>query len=125
MFIPLHTKSNYSPGYGTATVEELVGRAVADGYPALALTDIENLYGQPRFHEAARQHGVRPITGVELRSGYGPAALGDREERLLLLARDRSGYESICRIITARRGTRSYASDRPIDVLKSDLRGLF
>ena len=41
MFVPLHTKSHFSLGYGTASIEELVDRAAALGYPALALTDLD------------------------------------------------------------------------------------
>src|SRR6266851_621085 len=100
MFAPLHTKSEHSAGYGTASVEELLRRALDFGYPALALTDLENLYGQVKFHHAARLLGVKPITGVELRSGYGPRTLGCKQGRLILLARDRAGYQSLCRVIT-------------------------
>jgi DNA polymerase III alpha subunit len=81
-----------------------VRRAAGFGYPALALTDVENLYGQVKFHHAARLYGIKPITGVELRSGYAAAKLGRKEGRLILLARDRTGYESLCRILTRRRG---------------------
>src|SRR5215472_8173318 len=107
MFVPLHTKSEHSPGYGTASVDDLLRHAAAYGYPAVALTDVENLYGQVKFHHAARLHGIKPITGVELRSGYGPGQLGQKERRLVLLARDEAGYQSLCRIITRRRAAPS------------------
>src|SRR5437868_14220314 len=125
MFAPLHTKSEHSAGYGTASVHELVRRAAEFGCPALALTDVENLYGQVKFHHAARHWGVKPITGVELRAGYGPGTLGRKERRLVLLARDRSGYESLCRIITRRRGTAEPQDEEPIRCLDSEPRGWF
>jgi DNA polymerase III alpha subunit len=87
-------------------------RAAALGLPALALTDVENLHGQPRFHRAARALGLRPILGVELRAGYAPGTLGLREGRLVLLARDRAGYAALCRVLTRRR-TRSIATPTP------------
>ncbi|MBN1441129.1 MAG: DNA polymerase III subunit alpha [Planctomycetes bacterium] len=71
--IPLHVQSHYSLRGGTASVARLVERASALGLPALALTDEENLYGQVIFHRAARQRGIRPVTGVELRGT--PASL--------------------------------------------------
>src|ERR1044071_9275043 len=109
MFAPLHCKSEYSLGYGTATVEELVEAAVGYGYPAIALTDIENVYGQVRFHHAARAAGVKPITGVELRAGYSADSCGVKSGRLILLARNRAGYAALCRIVTARRlGLRAF-----------------
>src|SRR5437879_137978 len=131
MFAPLHTKSEHSPGYGTASVDELLRRAAAYGYPALALTDVENLYGQVKFHHAARLRGIKPITGVELRSGYGPGELGRKERRLVLLARDQTGYQSLCRIITRRRGGSSRKAqssspdDAPIRCLDAEPRGIF
>src|SRR5215813_9535237 len=94
MLIPLHTKSHYSLGHGTASIQRLVERATVLGIPALALTDIENLYGQVVFHRLAREKGLHPITGSELRSG---------SRRLVLLAHDRTGYQNLCRIITRRK----------------------
>jgi DNA-directed DNA polymerase III PolC len=113
MFVLLHTKSEHSPGYGTASADDLLRRAAGYGYPALALTDVENLYGQVKFHHAARLRGIKPITGVELRSGYGPRTLGEKERRLILLARDHTGYQTLCRVITRRRGGIIYEPDAP------------
>src|SRR6266567_1514009 len=105
MFVPLHLKSDYSLGYGTASIDELVERAAALGYRSLALTDLENLYGQVRFHHQCRLHGIRPLTGLELRPGFdGRRDPGRREGRLVLLALNESGYRSLCRIVSRRRG---------------------
>jgi DNA polymerase III alpha subunit len=105
MFVPLHVKSDYSIGYGTASVDELVAKAAALGYRAVALTDLENLYGQVRFHRQCRLHGIRPITGVELRPGFDPrVGPGSRAGRVILLAMDFNGYNSLCRIVGRRRG---------------------
>lgn len=60
MFVPLHTKSHHSLGYGNASVDELVERAAELGYHALVLTDLENLYGQVKFHRLCR---VANMTG--------------------------------------------------------------
>src|SRR4051812_27231516 len=107
MFVPLHVKSEYSLGLGTAPVEELLRLASERGFAALALTDVENLYGQVRFHLAARSHGVRPITGLELRGPW----------RLVMLARDLAGYESLCRIVSRRRED-SIRESEPLDFLR-------
>jgi len=48
----------------------------AFGLPALALTDVENLYGQVRFRRAAHACGVKPVTGLELRADYRAGTLG-------------------------------------------------
>ena len=86
------------------TVDELVERAAALGYRSLALTDLENLYGQVRFHDRCRQHRIRPITGIELRPGFeGRTNPGNRAGRVVLLALDDSGYRNLGRIVSRRR----------------------
>ena len=125
MYAPLHTKSHYSLGDGCTPVDALVERAAALGFPALGLTDVENLCGQVQFHQAARARGVVPITGVELRAGFGPGETGLLEGRLILLARDRRGYESLCRIVTSRRCTSFDSSPDPVRCLDAFPSGLF
>jgi DNA polymerase-3 subunit alpha len=106
MFTPLHVKSAYSLGYGTASIQELLECAVAQGYCSLALTDLENLYGQVHFHHQCRLHGIHAITGIELRQGFdGRGKPGDKKGRVVLLACDEAGYRSLCRIVSRRRGT--------------------
>lgn len=118
MTIPLHVKSHYSLGYGTASPEALVERAAALGYSALALTDIENLAGQLRFHDLCRARGIRPISGVELRPGFDRRHPGSRAGRVVLLARSRAGYRSLCRIVSRRRGgDEEPAVADPVDAL--------
>ncbi|MDQ3774672.1 MAG: DNA polymerase III subunit alpha [Pseudomonadota bacterium] len=100
-------------------------RAGMFGIPAMALTDVENLYGQVRFHRAARSYGIKPITGVELRAQYQAGTLGCKSGRLVLLARDRLGYESLCRIITRRRSAVRQRGYDPLDCLKAEPSGMF
>jgi len=105
VYVPLHVKSESSIGYGVVPVAALAERAAELGLAALALTDLENLYAQVEHHAACRDHGVRALTGVELRSGFdGHRRLGERAGRLVLLARDETGYEDLCRIVSHRRG---------------------
>lgn len=132
MFVPLHVKSDYSLGYGTASVEELAGRAAALGYQSMALTDLENLYGQVRFHHACRARGLRAITGVELRPGFdGRRNLGRRAGRVVLLAMNESGYRSLCRIISRRRGAagsrtgKGRLGEDPVPLVIEEADGLF
>src|SRR2546423_1019872 len=126
MFAPLHVRSDRSPGDGTAPVVELIRRTAAAGFAALALTDVENLYAQVELHHAARAHGVKAITGVELRAGHAPHALGRRSGRLVLLARDREGYESLCRVVTRRRtGPRDQPTGDPCACLEDAPRGVW
>src|SRR5439155_13702396 len=63
--------------------------------------------------------------GLELRAGFGARSLGRKAGRIVLLARDREGYESLCRIISARRAARARIDDEPIRCLDARPTGVF
>lgn len=89
-FVHLHVHSHYSFWEGTAPVEALVRQATSCGMEALALTDSDLLSGALSFARAARAEGLRPIAGMSLTLEGG--------HRLTLLAPERGGYESLCRL---------------------------
>jgi DNA polymerase-3 subunit alpha/error-prone DNA polymerase len=93
VFTHLQTHSCYSLLYGVRPVDEMVDAAAARGYGALALTDINNLYGMHDFTEACSRRGVRPVIGVEFRTD---------DARALVLARDRRGFSRLTRLTSAR-----------------------
>ena len=100
-FVSLHTHSCFSFLDGTSTPEELVEAALDQGMDALAVTDTNGLYGAVRFWNAARERGIKPIFGTELRILDDPAAPKGSVSHLVLLARDRAGWTSLCRIVSA------------------------
>ena len=65
-YVELHSHSNFSFQEGASTIEELIGRAVELGYPALALTDHDNLCGAMRFARKAKRVDLQPIIGAEV-----------------------------------------------------------
>ena len=65
-YVELHCHSAYSFLDGASRPEELAAAAAAHGYPALALTDHDGVWGAMEFAQACRALGVRPITGAEL-----------------------------------------------------------
>jgi DNA polymerase-3 subunit alpha len=71
--------------------------------PALALTDLANLFGMVKFYTAARGAGVKPIIGADVwiadEDAKDPAH--DTTARLLLLAKNRAGYLRLCELLTA------------------------
>src|SRR5690625_1548788 len=64
-FTHLHVHSQYSVLQGTANVKDLVAKAKADGMPAVALTDLGNMFGIFSFVRAAHREGIKPIIGAE------------------------------------------------------------
>ena len=57
-FVHLRLHSEYSVTDGIVRLEDAVQRAAADGMPALAMTDLANLFGLVKFYRAARAAGV-------------------------------------------------------------------
>src|SRR5262245_59621592 len=102
MFVHLNVHSDSSLHARPSRVEELAARAGAQGHRALALTDTDAAYGLHLFQTCAEAAGVRPIHGVEL---HEPATSsgGAGGARAVLLAKDATGYRSLCRLITRRR----------------------
>jgi error-prone DNA polymerase len=91
MYTHLHVHSNYTFCRGASRIEELVDAALDRGMSAMALTDTNGVYGLVWFLQYAAERGLRPIVGAELRT---------ETERATLLARNRDGYETLCRIIS-------------------------
>jgi len=96
-YVELHCHSYYSLLDGASSPEKLIERAAVLGYPALALTDHDGLYGTVRFYRAAREQGVKPILGAEVRVDPQDGA-GDH---LVLLAESQEGYANLCRLLSA------------------------
>ena len=65
-YVELHAHSAYSFLDGASLPEELAARAAELGYDALALTDHDGVYGSLEFAHAAKQLGLRAITGAEV-----------------------------------------------------------
>ena len=65
-YVELHCHSAFSFLDGASTPTELAAAAAELGYPALALTDHDGVWGSMEFAHACRALGVRPITGAEL-----------------------------------------------------------
>jgi len=64
-FTHLHVHTEYSMLDGAARLDELVAKAVADGQPALGITDHGNMYGVLDFYKECRSQGVNPVIGTE------------------------------------------------------------
>ena len=92
-YVELHCHSAYSFLDGASHPEELVARAAELGYPALALTDHDGVYGSLEFAHAAKHAGIRPITGAEVTLEGG--------RHIMLLCESGRGYANLCRILTA------------------------
>jgi error-prone DNA polymerase len=91
-YVELHCRSAFSFLEGSSVPEELVARAAALDFPALALLDRDNISGAARFHMAAKKAGIRAHIGAEITCTDGHS--------YPLLAENRTGYQNLCRLIT-------------------------
>ena len=126
MYIELHCHSGFSFLDGASHPEELVLRAQELGYPALALTDHDGLYGSMEFAQSARLAGIQPITGAEvtLRDCF-PGVEDPATHHVTLLAETPTGYANLCRLLTESHMTSERGAPRlPLDVLLAPTEGL-
>ncbi len=107
-FVHLHTHSEYSLLDGANRIPDLLDRVQALGMDSLAITDHGNLHGAWSFYAEAKARKIRPILGFEAYLAFGsrharekPAAdvpLGAPYSHLVLLAKNRIGYQNLIRL---------------------------
>ena len=95
-YVELRCASAFSFLDGASLPEDLVCQAAELGLPAMALIDTNGVYGAPRFHQAAKEAGLRALVGAEVTLDRA----GD-DLRLTLLVEDRAGYRNLCRLLTS------------------------
>ena len=97
-FIHLRIHSEYSIADGINRIGEVVTAAKRDSMPALALTDLSNVFGLVKFYKEARGAGLKPIVGCDVFVTND----GDRDQpfRVLLLCQSNAGYLRLCELLT-------------------------
>ncbi len=94
-YAELHALSNFSFQRGASHPEELVERAHALGYSAIAITDECSVAGVVRAHGEAKKLGIHLVLGAEFKLQDAPVPL-----TLILLAHDLEGWGQLCEFIT-------------------------
>jgi DNA polymerase-3 subunit alpha len=115
-FTHLHVHTEFSMLDGASRLDELVAAAVADGQPALGITDHGNMYGVLDFYRECKSQGIKPIIGTEAymahesrherpaRRGRIDDTGGDTESgsklyyHLTLLAENTTGYRNLIQL---------------------------
>lgn len=128
IYAELHCHSALSLLDGASLPESLAERAAELGYPALAITDHDEMGGVVRFGTACEAVGIGGILGVELtvRVPDEFKTYGTRNTHLVLLAESRDGYRNIASLVThARMHTDRGSPHVPWDVLTTHTRDVF
>jgi len=126
-YVELHCHSGFSFLDGASHPEELVLRAAELGYPALALTDHNGLYGSMEFAQAARRANLQPITGAEvtLRDCFAGIDEPAGGHHVTLLAETPQGYANLSRLLTeAHMGSERGDPRLPLNALLARSQGL-
>jgi DNA polymerase III subunit alpha len=97
-FVHLRCHSEYSIVDGIVRIDDYIAAANKDAMPAVALTDLSNLFGAIKFYKAARDNGIKPVLGCEL--WLENAKNRDQAFRLLLLVQSNAGYLKLCQLIS-------------------------
>ena len=96
-FVHLRTHSEFSVVDGMLRIDDAAEAARADGQVALALTDLNNLFGAVQFYQACRGQGIKPLLGVDV---WMEPEGGDKQpSRLLLMVQDMQGYLNLCDLL--------------------------
>ena len=104
-FAHLHLHTEYSLLDGACRIAGIMDRVKELGQTAVAITDHGVMYGCIDFYKAAKAAGVKPIIGCEVyvaRRGMEDRIYGlDNDPyHLVLLCKDRKGYENLCLMVS-------------------------
>ena len=102
MYIHLRLHTEFSVVDGTVRVDEAVKAAVQHGQGALAVTDLNNLFGAVKFYKEARSQGVKPLLAAELwLEAFGSTEAGTEAvlSRVILLVQNKQGYLNLSELI--------------------------
>ena len=92
-FVHFGVHSEFSITDSIIRIKALVAAAKADSQPALALTDLSNLFATVKFYRACLGAGIKPIIGAEVLTD-------DANHRVILLAMNNDGYKNLTRIVS-------------------------
>ncbi|MFX3625854.1 MAG: DNA polymerase III subunit alpha [bacterium] len=99
-FSHLHVHTQFSVLQATSDIKQLIGKAKADGQPAIAMTDLGNMYGAFNFVSTALKNDIKPIVGCELyiAKDYKDKTVKDHSISQVLLAKNKQGYQNLSKL---------------------------
>jgi len=97
-FVHLRLHTEYSIANGIVRIKPLMKKTAELAMPAIAMTDLSNLFGMVKFYRAALQAGIKPLIGVDFQV-YNQSE-PSQPTRLLLLCQNREGYLNLTRLVS-------------------------
>ncbi len=97
-FVNLRAHTEYSVVDSSLKIDDYVKAAAKDGQGALAITDLNNLFGALKFYTACRKRGVKPIIAAEVRMQ--PLPDQTKTSKLILISQNQVGYNNLCQLLS-------------------------
>ena len=129
-FVHLHVHTEYSLLDGACRIGKMMNRVKELGQTAIAITDHGVMYGCIDFYKAAKAAGIKPIIGCEVyvtRRTIADRVYGVDNDpyHLVLLCKDRKGYENLCLLVSEAFMNGFYGKPRvDLDMLRKHHEGL-
>ena len=129
-FVHLHVHTEYSLLDGACRIGKMMDRVKELGQTAIAITDHGVMYGCIDFYKAAKAAGIKPIIGCEVyvtRRTIADRVYGVDNDpyHLVLLCKDRKGYENLCLLVSEAFMNGFYGKPRvDLDMLRKHHEGL-
>ena len=129
-FVHLHVHTEYSLLDGACRIDRMMERVKELGQDAIAITDHGVMYGCIDFYKAAKAAGIKPIIGCEVymarrRMSDRIHGVDNDPYHLVLLCKDRRGYENLCYMVSEAFLRGFYGKPRiDLDLLREHHEGL-
>lgn len=97
LFVHLHLHTEYSLMDSLIPVKPLVQKVAEANMPAVAVTDMSNLFAAVKFYKAAQTAGIKPIIGADIGVQRDTT---DPPTRLVLLCQNLDGYRNLLKLVS-------------------------
>ena len=97
-FIHLHLHSEYSISDSLIRIKDLIKESSDNNYPAIAITDLNNIFSLVKFYKTAIKNGVKPIIGIEIDLKNKDSE--NNFSRIVLLCKNMKGFHNLSNLIT-------------------------
>lgn len=95
MYIPLRAHSHYSLLEALPKIDDLIKKTMEYNYPAIAITDTNNMYGAIEFYKECKKKGIKPILATEVHYDW-----NGTQHLLGIYAKNNDGYRTIMKIVS-------------------------
>lgn len=97
-FVHLHLHTEYSLVDGLINIKSLMKTVAARAMPAVAMTDLCNMFAMVKFYREALAAGIKPIIGSDV--WISNPSDPKKNHRLVLLCQNYTGYRNLTRLIS-------------------------